>query len=418
MKYILIFVYVSLVSCTKPGKKIADQIVPINLSSKEAFEPIGNIVGHKDIVILGESQHGDGKTLEVKSHLLKYLIEEKGFNTIAFEGRGFLDMEILNNDTPLDSLSKSLHKNALLNWYAAEQQNMLKSAILNNKLNFIGLESYSYFVSREPDSLINYLQRFLEIHYDYKEFDQWSKLRKIHYDISFSNTNNITEEDIEFYTESLTSMVQKIQDQTETENLKNSEKEIALHSIKNAAKYATLFKNRWLYEDEINFSVYNNLRDEQMSNNLLWHKERNPDAKIIVWTANFHGAKKIRDVRFKKEDPNLYDNYTLLGEHLHKAYGDKLYSIAFTSSSGETGMLDQDPQIINAPPGSLEKEIEEKGIDYGFIDLSGVRKSNPKLQDTKFNATILGHDNKPGKWLNVFDGLFFIKENEKIISNK
>lgn len=417
MKYTMFLIYFLLIGCTQPEKKIANEVVPINLNSGEAFEHIGNIVSNKEIVILGESQHGDGKTLEVKSQLLKYLIEEKGFNTIAFEGRGFLDMEILNTDTPLDSLSKSFNKYSLLDWYAQEQQDMLDSAIVDNELNFIGLDSYSYFTSRNPDSFIDYLRKLLETNSSYGEHEPWAELKRIHHNISFSKTDDLTEKEIDFYTKRLNSMIKKIESEPGPGASKKVENEIALKGIKNAVKYSILFKNRWLHEGEINFSIYNNLRDEQMFKNLFWHKERNPDAKIIVWTANFHGAKKIEDVRYKEEDPFLYNNYVLFGEHLHQYYGDNLYSIAFTSSTGETGMLGQEPTEIIAPEGSLEKEIENKDIDYGFIDFSAVRKSYPKLKNKKFDAIILGHDNKPGKWLNVFDGIFYIKKNEKITSN-
>ncbi len=414
MKYLILLLSLVFINCTKPEKKIANQVIPLDLNSSQPFEQIGNIVADKQIVVLGESQHGDGKTLEMKSRLLKYLIEEKGFNTIAFEGRGFLDMEILNTTTPLDSLAESLNKSALTSWYASEQQMELNSAIMNNDLKFIGLESYSYFVSREPDLFIEYLREFLETHFDYIEFVEWPKLKSIHYNISISNKEKITEADIEFYRKTLTSIIHKIQSQIE--NSKNLEKEIALNSIRNAEKFAILFKSRWLFE-EINYGVYNNLRDEQMAINLLWHKKRNPNAKIIVWTANFHGAKEIRKIRYKEEEPEMYNNYTLLGEHLHQFYGDKLYSIAFTSSSGESGMVNQEPNEIIAPEGSLEKEIEKKNMDYGFLDLLALRKSQPDLEDVIFNTIILGHDNKPGKWLKVFDGIFYIKKNEKIASD-
>ncbi len=416
MKYINCFICLLIIGCTPVEKNIANKIVPINLNSEEAFEPIGNVVKNKDIVILGESQHGDGKTLELKSQLLKYLIEEKGFNTIAFEGRGFLDMEILNNDTPLDSLSKSLSKNSLLTWYAEEQMDMLDSAILNNEVNFIGLESYSYFVNRDPDSFIEYLKSFLEINYENIDFNQWLRLKKINYNIGLSKTDEITEADIDFYFQYLTSIIVEIEKQSKSGSPKNTEKDIVLNNIKNAANYAVLFKNRWLYEGEINFPIYNNLRDKQMAENLFWHKTRNPNAKIIVWTANFHGAKKIKDDRYKKEDSTLYNDYTLLGEYLHKKYGNSLYSIAFTSAGGESALVNQEPNEIIAPEGSLEKAIEHKNIDFGFIDFSALRKSNPEMKNQKFDAIILGHDNKPGKWLNVFDGIFFIKKNEKISS--
>jgi erythromycin esterase len=316
LKYLKFLIFSFFISCARPESKIANSVVSLDINSTAPFEYIGKIVGDKEIVILGESQHGDGKTLEMKSRLLKYLVEEKGFNTIAFEGRGFLDMEILNSSTPLDTLSKSFKKQALTSWYATEQQDQLNKAILNNELIFIGLESYSYFVSREPDSYINYLRKFLNVNYGDIEFKFWKQLKMINYNISFSNTDSITEKDIEIYAQSLTSILDVIQNQSLNPDINKLEKEIVLNSIKNAVIYSHLFKNRWLYHNEINFSDYNNLRDEQMATNLIWHKERNPNAKIVIWTANFHGAKKIREVIYKKEDPDLYKNYTLLGEHL------------------------------------------------------------------------------------------------------
>lgn len=418
MKYNLLFALFLLISCAQTEQNIANHVIPVDPNSEESFEQIGNIVANKEIVILGESQHGDGRTLELKSHLLKYLVEQKGFNTIAFEGRGFIDMEILNNDTPLDSLSNSFNKDLLLTWYAEEQMDMLDVAILNNKLNFIGLESGSDVFKLNPDLYIDYLREFLEKNYEYSEFEQWPRLKIINYNLGLAKSDDITEADIDFYSQYLTSIIDEIERQSKAGNSKNIEKDIILNSIKNAAKYAILFKNRWLYDGKINFTVYNNLRDNQMAENLFWHKERNPDAKIIVWTANFHGAKKIRDIRYKEEDSTLYNNYILFGEHLHQKYGDLLYSIAFTSSSGESAMLKQEPSVIIAPEGSLEKEIEKKNIDYGFIDFSALRKSQPDLQDKIFNAIILGHDKKPGKWLNVFDGIFYIKKNERITSVK
>ena len=155
-----------------------------------------------------------------------------------------------------------------------------------------------------------------------------------------------------------------------------------------------------------------NLRDEQMAKNLIWYKERHKDAKIIVWTANFHGAKKIRDIRYKEEEPDLYDDYILFGEHLYNEYGNNIYSIAFTSAKGETlnAYWEQTKTTkIDAGKGTLENELYDKGIEYGFLDFSAIRNSSPRLKDEIFNTIILGHDNKPGKWLNVFDGVFFLK---------
>lgn len=54
LRYLLFFTFFSLISCAQTEKKIADNVVPIEPHAKEAFEPIGEIVGNKEIVILGE----------------------------------------------------------------------------------------------------------------------------------------------------------------------------------------------------------------------------------------------------------------------------------------------------------------------------------------------------------------------------
>ena len=101
MRFLICFSFL-LLGCLQSEKEIVDYVKPLKMDDSNdiiSFEHIGSIVADKDIVILGESGHGDGKTHELKSRLIKYLIEEKGFNTFAGEGTGFLDMETLNENS-------------------------------------------------------------------------------------------------------------------------------------------------------------------------------------------------------------------------------------------------------------------------------------------------------------------------------
>src|SRR5690554_62079 len=47
---------------------------------------------NKKIVVLGESGHGDGASFEAKTRLVKFLVEEMDYSTLAFEGGGFTEM--------------------------------------------------------------------------------------------------------------------------------------------------------------------------------------------------------------------------------------------------------------------------------------------------------------------------------------
>src|SRR5690606_36240196 len=149
MKKIFFFNLFLLLSCnTTLEKKIADNASNIeNAVETKNFQFIDKILSNKDIVILGEASHGDGKTFEVKSDLVKYLVEQKGYNTIAFEARDFLEMEYINGRISLDSLIDSNVKNNWVRnwspWGPARQIQTLIDVIEENPLKFIGLETYS-----------------------------------------------------------------------------------------------------------------------------------------------------------------------------------------------------------------------------------------------------------------------------------
>jgi erythromycin esterase len=112
----------------------------------------------------------------------------------------------------------------------------------------------------------------------------------------------------------------------------------------------------------------------------------------------------------------MYSKLKVFGEHVKKKYSDKVYSIATTSSKGFSKMPYnlkgiEETKII-APKESLEFELEKQKYNFGFIDFNGVTKNNPKKLEEKFNSIMLGHTSQNGKWLKVFDGLLYIKENE------
>ena len=69
--------------------------------------------------------------------------------------------------------------------------------------------------------------------------------------------------------------------------------------LENLITYVSLEYNPKPFRNEEEKQAYRiNVRDRQMARNLIYFKERNPEAKIIVWLANFHGATKIKEVTF------------------------------------------------------------------------------------------------------------------------
>lgn len=98
----VLFVLLALSSCcnkTPIESRIADTFNAYNEPS-ESFETIANLVKDKRIIILGECGHGDGRTFEIKSEIVRYL-DSIGDYTLILEGMNPFDGAILNEELPV-----------------------------------------------------------------------------------------------------------------------------------------------------------------------------------------------------------------------------------------------------------------------------------------------------------------------------
>ena len=66
-------------------------------TNSDDLEVIGDSIGDKKIVLLGEPNHGDGGAIQMKTRLVKYLHEKKGFDVLIFEADLFSIMFGMTN---------------------------------------------------------------------------------------------------------------------------------------------------------------------------------------------------------------------------------------------------------------------------------------------------------------------------------
>lgn len=417
---------ITFISCTEDLKRqVVEELSIIDtVNNKLNFEIFHTILKDNEIVILGEAAHGDGKTFLVKSEMVKYLTENSGYNTIAFEGRDFLEMEIINGKRGIDSLAPYLNRDNWVRqwspWGPAQQIEILEEVTKNNKsLKYIGLEP---FADKNLKEVLFYLNKeFTRINAVVFDSLLWDTIKKTHLNLFYGKSNLISNDDYKLYLDYLNTNYSFLKQIDDTQ--KNDHILFLIQSVENLLTFVKIVQvqSSGLSEDEIlNKTI--NLRDKQMAKNLIWHKRRNPDAKIIVWMANFHGARDLKDIFFTNGEPERYKKFNVFGEHISNTFGDKVFSIAFTSSMGKSKMPYDfegiEEEVINPGDDSLENDLDGTNTDFAFINFREIRKNSPSLKDTYFKSIMLGHINQKGKWLNAFDGVFYIKKQEVAIPIK
>lgn len=417
LKLIVIYIGV-LAGCSKSAERqIVDRMTVINSSTD--FDFLKQVLNENEILILGEASHGDGKTFEIKSDLVKYLTKNFEYNTIAFEARDFLEMEIINGRKEIDSLAQYLdHDNWVRQWSpwgpAQQIQTLVDVAQSDKNLKFFGLEPYAF---SNIQHLIPFLKNELaKINPEIFEPQIWFTLQELHLNLVSGRPDLISNDDYLFYLKYLNKNYTYLNQLDEVE--KNNHILFLTQMVENLITYVKISQIKvsgLSEEDALNKSI--NLRDKQMAENLKWYKKRNPDAKIIVWTANFHGARDLKDIEFADGDPERYKKFNVFGEHISKTYGDNVFSIAFTSSEGISKIPYDfegiEEQVIDSSDDTLESFLDASQTSFAFINFREIRKNKPSLVDECFNSIMLGNINQSGKWLKAFDGVYYIKTQER-----
>ena len=404
------FVLIVLLACcnNKPVEsKISDKFTGYNDYS-ESFETIANLIKDKQIVILGECGHGDGRTFEIKSEIVRYL-DSIGDYTLILEGMNSFDGAILNKELPVLIINKS-GLNIQNCWYGqwswAKEAAELVDAIDKNQIDFYGMESEptycSYFQIAYLSNLFYSDSIMKQGLFDYN----WKKLLEIYNKLHQYNDSLINASDYPYYDSSLLAMRNKLSDNDVSFN-----KDAVLLLIDNMLSFSNLAKCGFSLTCDSCIDCVNMIRDRQMADNVAWYLNHHPEKKVIIWAANFHGVKAISQIKYGKEpDPELYEKYTLLGEHLANMFPNQVYSIAFTSGCGEVGYVNQDESYPIEPDStSVEFALLHRGINYGYLDFG----SHPEFEDVPFHSILLGYHNKIGKWAKSFDAIFYIREQHR-----
>ena len=391
------------VSCsTQPAEKQIADLFMVFSDESTGFEQIKNAVKDKRIVILGEAGHADGKTFEIKSKLIEFLNVSNEYD-VVLEGMGFLDGAVLQGVLPplcIDSNYLDVANAWYGLWSQTKEASSLVEAMRSGKVRYWGMDCQP---SLSDYFLIPYLQASLPCVSSVLGGNAFDSLMAIQ-DRMIGMDTTLTHNELDYFDLKMNQARKALEEETDLEK-----KAILDMAIDNALAFSGQVRLGFTEWDAQNEGI--NIRDRQMAENVEWYLNHFPERKVIIWTANFHGAKQISQINYGKEpDPELYNKYVLLGEHLEKAFPRQVYSLAFTSGGGSEGYFyTNDSTAIVPDSTSMEFQLRQRELEYGFCDLS-QRKD---LSDLVFNSIILGYDCKPGRWAKAFDGIFYLKENHK-----
>ena len=236
------------------------------------LEIFDEILGGANVIALGEVTHGASEIHQLKSRIIKYLIEHQNYNTFSIEANMpesyKINEYIINGQGNPENYLKGLY---FWTWNTKEVLNLVEWMkdynSSNKKILFTGFDMQMYMgaITTLKDSLVqNKAAIRLVDQLDLRLKNNMQRMMETQSShISSSDTQKITE------------ITDQIRKQIDASTIKDKiwlEQNIKIieQSVKD--------------QDDIK-------REQAMADNFLWIKQQNSDSKSIIWGHNMHVSK-------------------------------------------------------------------------------------------------------------------------------
>ncbi len=376
---------------TEISTTLAKYCIPIS-KSPTSYSFLDSVIQNKRIIFLGEYYHNDAKTIEKKTEIIKYLIENHDFQAVIFEG-GLFEMEQLRllskRDFNNDMLAKTSFFNS--NSFYTNEKYLLGKYILENKIEFGGLDiAYGNWLVSQ---LSIYLDEVFKENGKFnrtnrKLIDKYcSELNRIVIDFQFRYQSN-RNMDIKTFMSSKDAILIQLKSFHKSERVQFVEQvlrsdDYLVNWIKNRTPYDPL--NRM--ESAARFHA---IRDSAMAINLTWLvNNKFKEKKIVVSTSTYHQFRS-------SQEP--YPMVSLLPQDI---LNESLFFPIIWYNK-----LDQNSELLRKHPKfSLAYYLSTMGKEDVFLSFKSDEVKNV-VDSLEINFT----DFIPQrlKWSEIFDGVFYI----------
>lgn len=339
----------------------------------------------KRIVFLGEADHRDGKSIEVRSELINYMVRKMGFEILLLESN-FYELYVMNQ-----FLNESLDKKLVVSeafrtgTYMGSDNVKTYELISNGQVIAGGLD----IVHRSW-----YARWIIK---DFKKSGIKKKLAEEYLDYvrqisQYQDCFSCKAGDIDFnikYFKSLSSQINDILSKAAN----HLQRDYLIQLVRNNIQLVDWVLNRGtLGENKLDFMA---VRDSAMGKNLSWFIDRYPQKKIIVATSTYHMTHGLAKAK-------------TMVDYINSEALENSCFIPFVSYHGQRAYkMDhelKEMEIISRDQNSLEGQLSQLDKRYVFADL----RSSDCLSNLKMTASDVLPNN--ANWSDHYDCVYFIRK--------
>ncbi|PHS05325.1 MAG: hypothetical protein COA88_12575 [Kordia sp.] len=349
------------------------------------------------VIMLGELTHDDGNVFEMKTQIVKYLHQEMGFNTIAFESGTY---ELYKAEEDIKSHNKDV-KTAFQNsifgiWsqtkefesftdFYKQHKNNIKlfgfdhqntgsysdETLVSDLYQYCKRHTFKFPLDQEDVSLLIesiYTSRIYDTHdIPYKKFI--STLKNL---IKQINTTQVNEEHFHWKI-----IIQNLLKNASDLNPKyNTLKAIKASEDEYIKEHLEVFKRnrneiKELAQEKFTTDYGDNPRDEIMGKNLLAYIKKHPNEKIICWGANAHFVNNMTSVDFP-----IIKGFKPMGSYIKNSLKEKVYSLALVTAEVK---INKKNFKFDTPikENSFEEFLKQQNQKHLFISSNQPEMSKP-----------------------------------------